>query len=101
MPFSYDVANIEQLDEVTTLMRDDFTRAGHRFLDPINSLPELREHLVADSAAGARMYAIAVTYLMNGRMTFGEVDTALGLQANAMSREFAEYFKKKFASAHA
>jgi hypothetical protein len=98
MPFSYDVANIKQIGEVAALMRDDFARAGRRFLDPVDSLPKLRDQLMADSAAGARMHAIAVTYLLKRRITSGEIDTVLGPQANAMSREFAEYFRKKFAA---
>ncbi len=97
MPTAYHVATVEQIDEVATLIRDDFVRAGRYFLDPVDSLPKLRDQLVADSAAGARMYAIAVTYLLKKRITSDEIDTVLGPQANAMSREFAEYFRNKFA----
>jgi len=102
LPPAYHVANVEQIDEVTKLVRDDFLRAGRRFVDPIDSLPALRDQLMADSATGARMYAISVTYLMNNkRITSDEIDKVLGPQPNTMSREFAEYFKTKFAGASA
>jgi hypothetical protein len=96
-PSAYHVATVEQTDKVTSLMRDDFMRAGQRFLAPIDSMLRLRDQLMTDTTTGARMYAIAATYLMNKRITSGEIDTVLGPQANAMSREFAEYFRKKFA----
>ncbi len=99
MPTAYHIETVEKIGEVAALMRDDFVRAGRRFLDPIDSIKKLRDQLMIDSATGARMYAIAVTYLMNGRIASSDIDSVLGPQANAMSREFAEYFKKKFAHA--
>ncbi len=101
LPPAYHVVSVEQIDEVTALIRDDFRRAGRRFLDPIDTLQKLRDQLVKDSAAGARMYAISVAYLMNKCITSDEIDEALGPQPNAMSREFAEYFRTKFAGAAA
>lgn len=96
MPFFYDVTSIEQIDRVVKLMRDDYCRAGHRFLEPMDALPKLRDQLVVDDAAGSRMYAISVAYLINKHISPDAIDKLLGLQPNAISREFAEHFKRKF-----
>lgn len=101
LPSDYYVASAEQIDEVTKLVRDDFLRAGRRFVDPIDSLSALKDQLMVDSATGARMYAISVTYLMNKRITSNEIDAALGPQPNAMSRDFGEYFRTNFAGTSA
>jgi hypothetical protein len=101
MPPAYHAATVEQIGEVTALMRDDFTRVGRPFLDSIDSMSKLRDQLMTDGATGARMYAIAVTYLMDEHVTPAEIDKVLGPQPNAMSREFAEYFKRKLVRAPA
>lgn len=97
VPSSYRAVDLRQIDEVTALIRDDFVRAGRRFLDPIDALPKLKDQLAKDSATGARMYAISVTYLMNKHITSDEIEEVLGPQPNAISQEFAKYFRTKFA----
>jgi hypothetical protein len=48
-PPDYHITSVERADEVTALVRDDFERAGRRFLNEVDGLPNLRDQLIADS----------------------------------------------------
>jgi len=93
-PYSYGASELEQIGDRVQLIRDDFALAREAFLEASSSLESLKDRLLRDWAPGARMYAIAVAYLLSSQINAGEVGRLLGSNPNPMSQEFANYFIK-------
>ena len=96
-PYSYDVKITDEVDKSAKLAHEDYRRVERRFFGDLSSLANLRDRIVQHPAGtGAALYAIAVSYLLNPRLSAKEVDALATLVTNEMTRDFSAYFKGKF-----
>lgn len=96
IPFSYDVETVYQIDDAAKLIYEDFCKVADKFFGHISSTRDLRDHVVSHpSGPGAGVFAMALSYLLNKKISFDEIDSLARISPSPMTRKFSMYLKNK------
>lgn len=97
LPSSYDIVAADQVENVAKMMCEDFSKVVKEVFD-VATMHQLRDRIVAkpvEVGTGAAMYAMALTYLIDQKVTAAEIDRLANIRPSPMTTEFANFMKKK------
>lgn len=95
-PYSYSIDADDQIDGAAQLIYEDFSNVANGFFGHIASIRHLRDHIVAHpfgSVAGVN--AMALSYLLDPRITRQKIDELARITPNTMTGKFATRLKNK------
>lgn len=93
-PFSYDIQTIDQISAAAELVHSDFLKVATDFFGHTRSLRDLSDEVrTRPTSTGAGMYAMALEYLINPKISAREIDACVRITPNPMTEKFATYFK--------
>lgn len=101
MPFSYDVHGEDEIGKSVSMMVDDYFSVGWKYFESTDTLKALEERLRNDPMPGSGMYALAVRYLMNGRIDSAEIAESVRRSPNEMTTKFVEWFGSAYGASSA
>jgi hypothetical protein len=100
MPDSYDVESFVEIDPAVQLIYEDFLKVANKFFGHISSIENLRDHIVAHPfSTAAGIHAMTLSYLLDKKISDQQIDEFCRLSPSPMTKQFAEHFKIKVATA--